>query len=125
MRQLSKYGAVYMKGEVNSNRFDFTSVPSQILVCVYMTGEVKSEVKLTSPPYFTSVKLTEVKSQCGLKYSCKRYTRSELKSLQCFVNKINVKILVTRVYFCYHICFALQLISRAGCILSRQLWVKK
>ena len=86
---------------------------------------MKSEVKLTSPPYFTSVKLTEVKSQCGLKYSCKRYTRSELKSLLCYVNNINVKILVTRVYFCYYICFALQLISRAGYILSIQLWVKK
>ena len=56
-----------MKGEVNSNRFDFTSVYGQILLCVYMTGEVKGEVKLTSPPNFTSVKMTEVKSQCGLK----------------------------------------------------------
>ena len=35
-----------MKGEVNSNRFDFTSVFGQTLYDVYMTSP---EVKVTSP----------------------------------------------------------------------------
>ena len=49
-----------MKGGVNIKRFDFTLVSGQILLCIFMTGEVTGESKLTSPLDFTSVKMTEV-----------------------------------------------------------------